>query len=89
MKSSDLLTFVALAALGYVAFKVIKPTTGTASVTAASAKTYANGYTNQIANSASPGDAAWGWSYFTDGTAIGPDGSYYAPSGAKVWSPNA
>lgn len=40
------------------------------------------------------GSAAWvskaapdymGWQYFTDGTAIGPDGSYYH-NGVKVWS---
>lgn len=27
-----------------------------------------------------------GWQYFTDGTAISPEGSYYL-NGAKVWSP--
>lgn len=27
-----------------------------------------------------------GWRYFTDGTAIGPDGSYYQ-GGSLIWSP--
>lgn len=40
----------------------------------------------QIFNTALPGQAGFGWSYFTDGTAIGPDGSYYS-NGQKVWSP--
>lgn len=33
-----------------------------------------------------PTSAAAGWQYFTDGTAIGPDGSYYQ-NGVKIWSP--
>lgn len=40
----------------------------------------------QIFNTALPGQNGWGWTYYTDGTAIGPDGSYYA-NGQKVWSP--
>lgn len=40
----------------------------------------------QIFNSALPGQPGWGWQYFSDGTAIGPDGSYYF-QGSKVWSP--
>lgn len=44
------------------------------------------GYATQVFNSALPGSQGFGWQYFTDGTAIGPDGSYYQ-QGQKVWSP--
>jgi hypothetical protein len=83
MKTSDLLTMLAMAVLGYVAFKAFKGSPASA----APAKTYGNGYSTEIANSASPGDAAWGWNYYTDGTVIGPDGSYYK-DGNKIWSPS-
>lgn len=39
-----------------------------------------------VYNSALPGQEGWGWQYYSDGTAIGPDGSYYL-NGTKVWSP--
>jgi hypothetical protein len=42
--------------------------------------------TKSIFNTALPGQNGFGWQYYTDGTAIGPDGSYYS-NGAKVWSP--
>jgi hypothetical protein len=32
------------------------------------------------------GNFSNGWRYFTDGTAIGPDGKYYF-QGQEVWSP--
>ena len=41
---------------------------------------------NAIGNTALPGQAGWGWSYFTDGTAIGPDGKYYF-QGTEVYDP--
>lgn len=44
------------------------------------------GFTKAIFNTALPGQEGFGWQYYTDGTAIGPDGSYYA-NGQKVWSP--
>jgi hypothetical protein len=43
-------------------------------------------FTKSIFNTALPGQEGWGWQYFNDGTAIGPDGSYYT-NGQKVWSP--
>ena len=33
-------------------------------------------------------EAANGWKYYTDGTAIGPDGKYYY-QGVQVYDPNA
>ena len=44
------------------------------------------GYIKQIFNDDVPGQPGFNWQYFTDGTAIGPDGSYYT-NGQKVWSP--
>lgn len=41
----------------------------------------------QIGNTALPGDYGWGWQYFSDGTAISPQGEYYL-NGDKVWSPS-
>jgi hypothetical protein len=43
-------------------------------------------YANSIGNPAINGDAAYGWQYFTDGTAISPDGKYYH-NGVEVWAP--
>lgn len=40
----------------------------------------------QISNTALPGDYGWGWQYFSDGTAISPQGQYYL-NGELVWSP--
>ena len=44
------------------------------------------GYVRQIFNTALPGQEGYAWQYYNDGTAIGPDGSYYQ-NGQKVWSP--
>ena len=41
----------------------------------------------EIPNTALPGDPAYGWKYFSDGTAIGPDGKYYY-KGELAWSPS-
>lgn len=40
----------------------------------------------EIFNNDVPGQPGYGWKYYTDGTAIGPDGSYYKDN-QKVWSP--
>jgi hypothetical protein len=42
--------------------------------------------TQAINNTALPGQSGWGWQYFTDGTAIGPDGKYYS-GGTEVYDP--
>lgn len=81
MKTEDLLILGAVALLGFVAWKVFKGTG-----TAATGRASVNPYTSEINNTALPGDPGWGWQYFSDGTAIGPDGSYYT-NGKKVWSP--
>lgn len=43
-------------------------------------------YSTEIANPSKPGDAAYGWQYFTGGTVIDPDGSYWK-DGRIVWAP--
>jgi len=44
-------------------------------------------YAMRISNGdTEPTDPAYGWQYFTGGTAIDPQGSYYQ-NGTKVWSP--
>lgn len=42
--------------------------------------------TIEVTNTASPGQIGWGWSYYSDGTAISPDGTYYK-DGRQIWSP--
>lgn len=41
---------------------------------------------SEIFSGALPGQQAYGWRYFTDGTAISPDGTYYH-NGQSIWSP--
>lgn len=50
-------------------------------------KTTSPSYPTAISNSSLPGSESWGWQYFTDGTAISPDGVYYY-QGQQVWSPD-
>jgi hypothetical protein len=57
---------------------------------------YGFGYGNEtyeIPNPAQEGQEGYGWRYFTDGTVIGPNGSYYAPNAegnytTPIWSPS-
>jgi hypothetical protein len=84
-------TLMILAAAGLGLYYVTKMTRP--KVTASGADSLNNGgavnvpsYTKSIFNTALPGQEGWGWQYFNDGTAIGPDGSYYT-NGQKVWSP--
>lgn len=70
----------AIVVLGYVLYKKFAPAAATPFVVAVP------GGTTQTVPV--PSSAAAGWQYFTDGTAIGPDGSYYA-NGVQVWNPAA
>ena len=87
--NKDTLLILAAAGLGlwYVTKMTKRPVAG------AGAASLNNGgqvnvpnYTKQIFNTATKGTPGFGWQYFSDGTAIGPDGSYYL-QGQKVWSP--
>lgn len=84
-------TLLILAAAGLGLYYVTKMTRP--KITATGAASLNNGgnvpaqnFTKAIFNTALPGQEGWGWQYFNDGTAIGPDGSYYT-NGQKVWSP--
>jgi len=80
MKTNDLITIAAAGVLSWIVIQIL-----------ARKKTGQTGYAYSnpalsITNNADPGEPGWGWSYFTDGTSIGPDGTYFK-NGAKVWSP--
>lgn len=55
--------------------------------------TYDYSSTVEITNAAQPGEPGYGWRYFSDGTSIGPDGTYYTTNDqgqtASVWSPTS
>lgn len=75
-----LLTAGAVVAVGYLMTRA-----GSAKSVPASGspdKTYAT----EIGNGALPGQPGYGWDYYSNGVAIGPDGSYYV-GGKKVWQP--
>lgn len=55
----------------------LAPSTGTA-------QTLNNYGTATVPNTALPGQPGWAWQYFTDGTAIAPNGDYYH-NGTLVW----
>jgi hypothetical protein len=42
-------------------------------------------FTSEIDNSALPGQTGYGWRYFSDGTAISPEGTYYK-NGKMIYS---
>jgi hypothetical protein len=80
MKTSHL---ILLAALGVGAWLLMRPrTAGAAGIRI----TPGLDSVVEIPNLSVPGQEAWGWTYYNNGIAIGPDGSYYK-NGAKVWSP--
>lgn len=80
MKSSDIVTILAGGILAFVAFKVL----GGASPGAAISSMFP---TKINANTGGAGNPAAGWQYFTNGTAIAPNGDYYY-QGALVWKAN-
>ncbi len=45
-------------------------------------------FVNTIPNAARPGDDAYGWQYFDNGTVIDPNGAYWL-NGAMVWAPSS
>lgn len=53
----------------------------------ATTSTGTTGRVGEIANDDVPGQPGYGWRYFTDGTVIGPDGTYYQ-DGQPIWSPS-
>jgi len=77
MNDTKTIALIAVAAVAFLA---------TRKASAASAYD-SNAYATRISNGdTEPSDPAYGWQYFTGGTAIDPQGSYYQ-NGTKVWSP--
>jgi hypothetical protein len=88
----DTLVIIAAAGAGlYFMSRTLKNSVPTAYTpprqggTASSLNNGGNLPTMQVSNTALPGDPGWGWTYYNDGTAIGPNGDYYF-QGQKVWS---
>lgn len=84
-------TLIILAAAGLGLWFVTKSTRGNAATSGAASLNTGGAVQvpstiKQIFNDDVPGQPGWGWQYFSDGTTIGPDGSYYM-NGKKVWSP--
>jgi hypothetical protein len=78
--NSDTLVIVA-AALGgvaLVAYLTRKAAPNAAKPPTSSAPNSSAVKTQEIPNTALPGDAGWGWHYYTDGTSIDPAGNYYS-----------
>lgn len=93
MQKDTLIIILAAAAGLYAISKMIKPAGAaikppTGGGTAASLNNYGNPPITQIQNSALPGQTGYGWTYYSDGTAIDPSGAYYF-QGQRVWSPGA
>lgn len=71
MSAKDLIIFAGVAV---AAFMLLKRKDGKSA------------WTTEINNPALPGQIGYGWRYFSDGTAIGPDGTYYR-KGEAIYSP--
>ena len=92
---SDTILILAAAGVGlYFIANMVKP--GAAAIrpptggggTAGALNNYGSAPITEINNTALPGQAGWGWTYYSDGTAIDPNGRYYY-QGQLVWSPGA
>lgn len=96
MKNDTLIIIAAAAAGLFLIYKTAGRTAGVAprpggTVLNQSNRTGAMPSGNQynttgIANTALPGQEGYGWQYYSDGTAIGPDGRYYY-QGTEVYNP--
>ena len=82
MKTDQLFTMISAGVLTWVAVKWLagKKTAGGGTVLVANYSNtdiYDSSFARSIANAATDGQAGYGWQYFTDGTAIAPNGDYY------------
>lgn len=89
----DTIIIIAAAAAGLFAIsRMVKPGSTmrppNGSGTAGSLNNGGNVPITEINNTALPGQQGYGWSYYSDGTAISPTGDYYY-NGQRVWSPGA
>ena len=92
--NNDTIVILAAAGIGlYLMSKMIKPggivtRPPSGSGTASSLNNNGSPPIVEIGNDDLPGQAGYGWKYYSDGTAISPQGEYYF-QGQKVWSPGA
>lgn len=89
--NKDTIIIIAAAGLGlYMISKMIKPGANirppTGSGTASSLNNNGAPPVVEVNNTALPGQPGWGWTYYTDGTAISPQGQYYL-NGQLVYTP--
>lgn len=76
MKTDEL---IALALAGIALWMILKSNKATAKD---------SDYVTDIANASTPGDAAFGWQYFSNGTVVDPNGAYWK-DGRIVWAPES
>lgn len=92
MKQDTLIIIAAAAAGLYAISKMVKPGATIRPPTGGGTASSLNGGgtvpITEINNTALPGQQGWGWTYYSDGTAISPAGEYYY-NGQRVWSPGA
>lgn len=72
--------YIVLGLAGLALWFIMKGRGGSVGGSGGAAQASTNHYSTKIAPDYE------GWQYFSDGVAIGPDGSYYL-NGAKVWQP--
>lgn len=77
MKNENLIILAAAAAGVFVVYKMTRAKASPQGNTASSLNNGGALPTMEITNTALPGQTGWGWKYYTDGTSIGPDGTYY------------
>lgn len=87
MKTEDLVILGLAGVAVWMIMKAARPASGT-TATGASQGGGLFGFVKSITNNADPGEPGWGWEYYDNGTAIGPDGTYYY-QGKPVWGPGA
>ena len=86
MKTSEILILAGAAGFAFWLLKVRKPAASTVQPATKGAAGTGSIFSRDVLNTATPGEAGWGWKYYDDGTAIGPDGTYYK-NGVAVWAP--
>jgi len=71
MNKNDIVTILAGGVLAFVAWKILSPSVGGASAGGLAS------WVSKINVGNTAGTEAAGWQYFTNGTAIAPNGDYY------------
>lgn len=86
MNTTKALEMLAIVAGLLIIYKLWQQRQAAAGAPGSSSSGLPAGAPTSISNSALPGQPGYAWQYFSDGTAIGPDGSYYL-NGQKIYDP--